>query len=48
VPSFYADHDTNVAFAYFTISNSFDGQPLVLNFDPDHSSVLDFGDAERI
>ena len=26
----------------FYITNSYDGQPLVLNFDPDHSSVLDF------
>lgn len=42
MPSFYATNDTKCGFAYFTVSNSFDGQPLVLNFAPDHSSVLDF------
>jgi hypothetical protein len=42
VPTLYATNDSKCGFAYFTISNSFNGQPLILNFDPDHSSVLDF------
>ncbi len=42
VPSFYATNDTQCGFAYFFITNSYDGQPVVLNFDPDHSSALDF------
>lgn len=42
VPTLYATNDSKCGFAFFTISNSFDGQPLVLAFEPDHSSVLDF------
>jgi hypothetical protein len=42
VPSFFATNDSQCGFSYFTITNSYDGQPLVLNFDPDHSSYLDF------
>jgi hypothetical protein len=42
VPSFYATNDSKCGFAYFYITNSYDGQPVVLNFDPDHSSALDF------
>lgn len=41
-PSFYATNDSRCGFAFFYITNSYDGQPVVLNFDPDHSSVLDF------
>ncbi len=41
VPTVYATNDSKCGFAFFTITNSFDGQPVVLNFDPDHSSVLD-------
>lgn len=41
-PTFYSTNDSKCGFAYFTVSNSYDGQPIVLNFDPDHSSVLDF------
>ncbi len=41
-PTFYATNDTKCGFAFFTVSNSFDGQPVVINFDPDHSSVLDY------
>ena len=41
-PSFYATNDNQCGFAFFTISNAFDGQPVVLNFNPDHSSPLDF------
>src|SRR5215471_4655372 len=42
VPSYYATNDNQCGFAFFSISNAYDGQPVVLNFDPDHSSVLDF------
>lgn len=42
VPSNYATNDSACGFAFFTITNSYDGQPVVINFDPDHSSVLDF------
>lgn len=42
VPSFFATNDSKCGFAFFTISNSYDGQPVVLSFDPDHSSFLDF------
>lgn len=42
VPTRYSTNDSKCGFAYFAISNSFDGQPLVLAFEPDHSSVLDF------
>ena len=42
VPSFFATNDSKCGFAFFTITNSFDGQPVVLNFDPDQSSFLDF------
>ncbi len=42
VPSFSATNDNKCGFAFFTVSNTFDGQPVVLNFDPDHSSFLDF------
>lgn len=41
-PSYYATNDNKCGFAFFTVSNSYDGQPVVLNFDPDHSSVLDY------
>ena len=42
IPSFFATNDSKCGFAFFTISNSYDGEPVVLNFDPDHSSFLDF------
>jgi hypothetical protein len=42
VPSFYATNDNQCGFAFFTISNGVDGLPVVLNFAPDHSSLLDF------
>lgn len=41
-PTFYATNDSKCGFAFFTVSNSYDGQPVVLNFDPDHSRPLDF------
>lgn len=41
-PTFYATNDSKCGFAFFTVSNSYDGQPVVLSFDPDHSSALDF------
>lgn len=41
-PSVKATNDFKCGFAFFYITNSVDGQPLVLNFDPDHGSVLDF------
>jgi hypothetical protein len=42
IPSFFATNDSECGFAFFTITNTYDGQPVVLNFDPDHSSYLDF------
>ena len=42
VPSFYATNDTRCGFAYFYVTNAYDGQPVLINFDPDHSSRLDF------
>ena len=42
VPSFFATNDSACGFAFFTVTNSYDGQPLLLSFDPDHSSYLDF------
>src|SRR6185437_3040719 len=41
-PSFVATNDAKCGFAFFYVTNSYDGQPVVLNFDPDHSSPLDF------
>jgi len=42
VPSFFATNDSQCGFTFFTITNSYDGEPVVLNFTPDHSSYLDF------
>jgi hypothetical protein len=42
VPSFFATNDSKCGFAFFTVTNTYDGQPVVLNFDPDHSTYLDF------
>ena len=42
VPSFAVTNDSKCGFAFFTVSNSYDGQPVLINFDPDHSSYLDF------
>ena len=42
VPSYYATNDSKCGFAFFSVTNSYDGQPVLLNFDPDHSSGLDF------
>ncbi len=42
VPSFAVTNDNECGFAFFTITNSYDGQPVVINFAPDHSSYLDF------
>lgn len=41
-PTVVATNDSKCGFAFFYVTNSYDGQPIVLNFDPDHSSVLDF------
>ena len=41
-PTIVATNDSQCGFAFFYITNSYDGQPVVLNFDPDHGSVLDF------
>lgn len=41
-PTVYATNDSKCGFAFFTVSNSYDGQPVVLTFAPDHSSLLDF------
>lgn len=42
VPSFFATNDSKCGFAFFTVTNSYDGQPVMLDFVPDHSSALDF------
>ncbi len=41
-PSLVATNDSKCGFAFFYVTNSYDGQIVQLNFDPDHSSVLDF------
>ena len=41
-PTIVSTNDSKCGFAFFYITNNFDGQPVVLNFDPDHSSALDF------
>jgi hypothetical protein len=42
VPSMFATNDSKCGFAFFTVSNAYDGQPIVINFDPDHSNPADF------
>ena len=42
VPTYYATNDAKCGFAFFNITNSYQGQPVVINFTPDHSSGLDF------
>lgn len=41
-PTTVSTNDSKCGFAYFYVTNSYDGQPVVINFDPDHSSPLDF------
>jgi hypothetical protein len=41
-PTIVSTYDGRCGFAFFYVTNSYDGQPVVLNFDPDHSSPLDF------
>jgi hypothetical protein len=41
-PSEVATNDSKCGFAFFYVTNSYDNQPVLLNFDPDHSSSLDF------
>jgi fibronectin type 3 domain-containing protein len=41
-PTLVATNDSKCGFAFFYVTNSIDNQPVVINFDPDHSSVLDF------
>lgn len=41
-PSEVATNDSACGFAFFYVTNSYDSEPVVINFDPDHSSVLDF------
>lgn len=41
-PTEVATNDSKCGFAFFYVTNSYDGEPIVINFDPDHSSVLDF------
>ncbi len=42
LPTYAVTNDNQCGFAFFTVTNSYDGQPIVLNFNPDHSSYLDF------
>jgi hypothetical protein len=42
VPTFYATNDSKCGFAYFYVTNTYDGQPVVLDFTPDGSSPLNF------
>jgi len=41
-PSLGVTNDRLCGFAFFYVTNSYDGQPVVINFDPDHSAPLDF------
>ena len=41
-PSVFATNDAKCSFSFTRVTNSYDGQPVVINFDPDHSSYLDF------
>ena len=41
-PTIVSTNDSKCGFAFFYITNNYDGQPVVVNFDPDHSSVLDY------
>lgn len=41
-PTVLATNDSKCGFAFFYVTNSYDGQPVVLDFEPDHSSPLDF------
>jgi len=41
-PSILCTNDSKCGFAFFYVTNSYDGQPVVINFDPDHSTPLDF------
>jgi hypothetical protein len=41
-PSLGVTNDRLCGFAFFYVTNSYDGQPVLLNFDPDHSAPLDF------
>ena len=41
-PTVVATNDSQCGFAYFYVTNNFDGEPVVINFDPDQSSALDF------
>jgi len=42
LPTIVCTNDSQCGFAYFFVTNSYAGQPVVLNFNPDHSSPLDF------
>ena len=42
LPTYAVTNDNQCGFAFFTITNTYDGQPVVLNFNPDHCSYLDF------
>ncbi len=42
VPSFFATNDSKCGFAFFTVTVTNAGDPLVINFDPDGSSYLNF------
>jgi hypothetical protein len=41
-PTFISTNDSKCGFTFCYVTNSYDGQPVLLNFDPDHSSILDF------
>ena len=41
-PSFFVTNDSQCGFAFFTITNIYSNEPVVINFTPDHSSYLDF------
>jgi len=42
MPSLGVTNDSKCGYAFFYVTNSYDGQPVVINFDPDHSAALDF------
>ena len=41
-PSLGVTNDNQCGYAFFYVTNDYDGQPVVINFDPDHSAALDF------
>jgi hypothetical protein len=41
-PSIFCTNDSKCGFAFFYVTNTYDGEPVVVDFNPDGSSPLDF------